>query len=231
MAALKQILGFKPKPHKTQEGRIALVLNHHNIDLFFDIGGNIGQTGQHLREWDYNNRIVSFEPVSSAYTQLSAAAQNDPLWDIAPQMALGNETGETQIHVSQAVDMSSLQNPTNELLTALPRTAEEKTITVPIKKFDDVYEEYLGGAQKPFLKIDVQGHEMNVLQGAEKALEKCHGIAIEMSLFPLYENETLFLDICQFLDARGFKPHLMLERTFSRKLCRQLQVDGIFFRE
>ena len=45
-------------------------------------------------------------------------------------------------------------------------------------------------------------------------------------LFPPSEEETTFMELCR----ASFGPHLMLETTFSRKLNRHLQVDGIFHR-
>ena len=51
-----------------------------------------------------------------------------------------------------------------------------------------------------------------------------------MSLFPLYEGEALYLDMLNFLHERGFSPHLLVDIGYSKKLGRQLQIDGVFIR-
>lgn len=52
-----------------------------------------------------------------------------------------------------------------------------------------------------------------------------------MSLLELYKGETMFDEIIAFLKNAGFTPHMLVETNFSRRLNRQLQIDGIFYRE
>src|SRR5439155_10810610 len=78
-----------------------------DITLVFDVGANVGQFGKLLRNSGYGGRIVSFEPVNSAYAQLSSAAAHDPNWTTIPA-ALGTSKGEATINVNRNSDMSSL---------------------------------------------------------------------------------------------------------------------------
>ncbi len=221
---------FKKKPHKTREGRLVLTLQSHNIDLFFDVGANIGQTGQSLRKHGYKGKIVSFEPLSSARAKLLKASQNDPDWIVAPAMALSDAEGSVEMLVSEATDMSSMAAPLPDLLTAIPRTKEVARESVTMARLDKVATEWLSGARNAFLKIDAQGNDLKVLQGATGIIDKIRGVEVEMSLLPLYESEPDYREICGWLHERGFIPYLMQERTFSRKLTRQLQIDGVFFK-
>ncbi|MFY7886822.1 MAG: FkbM family methyltransferase, partial [Dolichospermum sp.] len=91
---LARSLGVDLKRYNVQTSEAAKMqrlLAYHNIDLVFDVGANIGQYAKLLRELGYSGRIVSFEPLSSAYSQLKAVSEKDPLWEIAPQTAIGNQ--------------------------------------------------------------------------------------------------------------------------------------------
>ena len=78
------------------------------------------------------------------------------------------------------------------------------------------------------LKIDTQGYEKNVIDGATKSLGSIKVIQLEMSILPLYENEMLYVDMINYLDKKGFQL-FSLENGFSDQHTGQLlQVDGIF---
>jgi len=78
------------------------------------------------------------------------------------------------------------------------------------------------------MKIDTQGYEKNVIDGALTSLNRIKIIQLEMSIVPLYENETLFVEMIQYLDNNGFILY-SLENGFSNPTTGQLlQVDGIF---
>lgn len=57
-----------------------------------------------------------------------------------------------------------------------------------------------------FWVIDVQGHELEVLKGAENALKTCNWILCEISTIPYYENQHLYHEICDWLLERDFCP-------------------------
>ena len=221
---------WKRKPHKSRDGRLVLLLAQHGVDLFFDVGGNWGQTGQKLRKWGYGGPIVSFEPVPSAYEVLRSAAARDSGWTIAPRMALGDSEAEIDIVESEHSDMSSALAPTPELLQALPKSREVRRVTAPLRRFDGLFDDYVCDARRPFLKVDTQGLDLAVLQGAEGVLDRLIGVKVELSLFPLYIGEPRYSEIVEFLESRGFEPHLMDGLGYSRSLARQLQVDAVFVR-
>lgn len=55
------------------------------------------------------------------------------------------------------------------------------------------------------MKLDLQGYELNALHGAEKLLPECQAIITEVSFVPLYEDQTLFLELYQYLSGFDFK--------------------------
>ena len=114
-------------------------------------------------------------------------------------------------------------------MTALPRTRIVAEWQTPVTTLEAAIKQHCKPADRVFVKIDTQGFEKQVLEGIGNAWPQITGLQVEMSLFPLYEGEATFMELCSTILAKGFEPHLMLETTFSRKLNRQLQVDGVFF--
>ncbi|MGA7937234.1 MAG: FkbM family methyltransferase, partial [Kovacikia sp.] len=79
---------------------IKFLLDYHKIDLIFDVGANRGRYASFLRECGYAGKIVSFEPLSSVYDQLIDLSRKDPLWDVAPRVAIGNRNDEITINIA-----------------------------------------------------------------------------------------------------------------------------------
>ena len=220
----------KPKMKKTPEGKRARILNDFSINLVLDVGANVGQTHDNLRNAGYKGRVVSFEPVPSAYAELIKSAEQDPEWDIAPRTAVGGEIGEAKINVSQSTDLSSILTPASTLLEALPKTEVVEQVTTPVTTIDEVWDTYCPPSAKVFLKVDTQGFERQVLNGAKASLDKITGIQLELSLLPLYEDEETYLSYLNDLHSWGFSPFMVWENYFSRLHGRQMQVDVVFMR-
>lgn len=221
----------KPKPHKTREGKIVLTLAAHGIEVILDIGANTGGAHDSFRRGGFGGEIISVEPLPALQDVLIQKAKTDSHWRILPPLALGEHEGECTLNVSEASDMSSALPATPALMQALPRTRVTETVTVPMKTLDTLYRELGLDTKKTFIKIDTQGFEMNILRAGREALKAAAGLQIEMSLFELYKGETLFDEIIAFLKDYGFRPHMLIETNFSRPLNRQLQVDGIFYKD
>lgn len=222
------IVGYPPADTRT--AHLAHLLNHQGVDLVFDIGANLGQYASTLRRAGYVGGIVSVEPVSNAHDALLSAASSDANWQVAPRLAVGPFEGEVTIHVSNRSDMSSVLPMREETLMALPKSYYVGKEQVEQVTLDALFDRYGQGAKRPFIKIDTQGYEGRILESGTGALAAVHGLQLEMSLVPLYEGEANCLDILRRVRELGFEPHLFLPGYFSKRLGRQLQVDGVFFR-
>ncbi len=225
------IFSKNKKPHKIREGKINITLENHNIDTVIDIGANIGQTHDNLRKYGFTGDIISIEPLPTLQDLLQEKAKKDSKWQVLKPLALGDRNGECEINISKSSDLSSLLPSSKELLKALPKTEVIDKATVPMKTLDSLYGELNLENKRVFIKMDTQGYEMNILKNAPQTLDTIIGLQVEMSLFPLYEGEVLFDEIISLLKLYNFTPHMLIETNFSRKLKRQLQIDGIFFKD
>ena len=81
-----------------------------------------------------------------------------------------------------------------------------------------------------FLKLDVQGYERKVLEGARQSLARVIGVRVEMSVSRCYEDEPLLSEMFSYLHELGFRL-CAIEEGWSDPWTREVfQVDGVFFR-
>lgn len=226
-------LGFELRRYSVQTSetaRLHRLLAHFEVDLVFDVGANCGQFASSLRANDYRGKIVSFEPLGAAHNVLQKASQSDDKWIVAPRTALGNSTGSLVINVSQNSVSSSAKAMLASHVNAAPDSRYVSTETVPLTRLDDAGKRYLSGSKSPYLKIDTQGYEFEILQGAEGMLSQIKGIQLELSLVPLYEGQVLFQDMLKIMAESGFQLYGMMPAFTDPSSGRILQMDGIFFR-
>jgi FkbM family methyltransferase len=231
---LSRSLGIDLKRYNIQTSEAAKMqrlLAYHNIDLVFDVGANIGQYAKLLRELGYSGRIVSFEPLSSAYSQLKAVSEKDPLWEIAPQAAIGNQDGEIIINIAGNSYSSSALPMLDAHLESAPESAYSGSETVKLSRLDIIAKNYIKSETKSiFLKIDVQGLEKQVLEGATAILPLVKGIKLELSLVPLYKGQVLFKEMIDIVEKLGYELYGIEPGFTAEKTGRMLQMDGIFFK-
>ncbi|HOY18040.1 MAG TPA: FkbM family methyltransferase [Haliscomenobacter sp.] len=203
------------------------IINTNHIDVVFDVGANIGQYVRKMREYGYSKKIISFEPLHSAFEQLKIAAANDNNW-ILNNYALGDEDVRSVINISDNSYSSSILNILPTHLDSAPQSKYIAKEEIEIKKMDTIFDSFCNKGDNVMLKIDTQGYEKNVIDGATKSLGSIRVIQLEMSILPLYENEMLYIDMINYLDKKGFQL-FSLENGFSDENTGQLlQVDGIF---
>jgi len=218
------------RPTQKKDPLLAASLKQFNIDLVLDVGANIGQFASFLRNNGYTGRIVSFEPLSEAYAELKKSSSQDPLWEIGSRCALGNFDGEAEINISGNSWSSSLLPMLKTHEAAAPSSVYKGTETVSLRKLDSVSFDLLVEAGAPFLKIDTQGFEWSVLDGARETIPKLKGIMVELSLVPLYEGQHLWGAIIDRLEREGFTLWSLQPAFTDRASGRILQLDGVFYR-
>lgn len=219
-------------PQVSESARLQYFLKSYNIDLVLDVGANIGQYAKYIRDLGYSQKIVSFEPLSSAYSQLQAISNKDPLWEVAPRSAIGDKEDKIQINISANSQSSSVLDMLEAHLSAAPESMYCGAETVNLSRLDNIAKEYItNNTNSIFLKIDVQGFEKQVIEGSTQLLPIIKGIQMELSLVPLYKNQVLFQDMVEFMKQLGYELHAFTPGFTDSKTGRLLQLDGIFFKK
>jgi FkbM family methyltransferase len=222
-----EILG-PSRAYATQRSMAGL-LRQERINLVLDVGANTGQFAEELQAFGYRGRILSFEPLASAHAQLRSKAEAHPNWTVAERTAIGAEMGSVEIHVSGNSVSSSILSMLPSHSEAEPESVYVGTERVPVNRLDDLYAP--SQADRVALKIDVQGYERQVLEGAPRVLGSCRAVIAEMSFVPLYERQVLAKDLWNLLEARGFEPWSLEPGFRDPGSGRMLQMDGIFVRQ
>jgi len=206
------------------------LLDFYKIDLIFDVGANVGQYAQEVFDFGYQGKIVSFEPMSKEHDILLRKSKNNINWDIAHCMAIGEQEGVVQFNVSENSVSSSILEANDYVLEFDPEIKYIKTENVSLRTINSLFAEYSSGFNGIFLKLDVQGYEANVLQGAEKVLHNFKGIHLEFSLNPLYHGEKGIFEMLKLIEHYGFKPHYFMPHPSVDKIGSLMQIDGVFYR-
>jgi len=149
--------------------------------------------------------VVGFEPLRTECDKLNAAAE--PGHKYLPY-CIGDGT-ERNFYITNTGFTSSLYEPNTDLLRAFNNLAElmrvqgvEKLRTV---RLDDVAEI----EDVHFLKLDVQGAELDVLRNAPRVLKNTMLVYSEVEYMELYKGQPLFGEIHEYLRGQGFMLHFI----------------------
>ena len=201
----------------------------NSINTVLDVGANAGQYGVRLRHLGYQGKIVSFEPLSSAFAKLMEHAADDANW-ITERCALGDRDGGSSINIARNSWSSSLLEMLPRHVHAAPQSAYIGKEAVVIHKLDSLFELYVSPNDRVFLKIDTQGFTSKVLAGAEHSLKRIKGLEVELSTVPLYEGEPLIHDVLSCLYEKGFAVYYLEPELIDDNCGQQLQLNGLFHR-
>ena len=206
------------------------IVRAHRIDLVLDVGANTGQFAVDMREGvGYAGRMVSFEPLSQPFAVLQRAAAEDPLWD-AFNFGLGDRAGFSEINVAGNSVSSSLLAMLPTHANAAPESVYVGTERIEVRTLDAVFDSVARSERNVYLKIDTQGFEKQVLDGAARSLPRIDFVQIELSLAPLYAGGLLLPEMNAYLVSLGYRL-VALEPGFSdAKTGALLQLDGIYQR-
>lgn len=188
-ANLMRRLGVEPTRHLPRNVlrlRRAEILRSEGITDLIDVGAAEGKWAAHARARGYSGRIFSYEPRGAAYAVLERRAASDPMWT-CERLALADATRSAMLHVARSGESSSLLRPSAvhlDLDSAADTVASEE---VDVVCLDDVLD--LDASARAYLKADVQGMEIDVLNGATKVLEACPWVELELSFMDLYDNQ------------------------------------------
>lgn len=209
--------------------RIAATIRHFGITTVLDVGANIGQYASALRASGYRGAIVSCEPLSDAFEILQRRATRDPSWAVV-RTAVGAKPGTAEINVAANSYSSSLLDMTDAHTSAAPGSATVAHETVQVTTLTDLVETRGLEPERTLLKIDTQGYEAEVLDGAGALVGRLAAISLELSFVPLYAGQPLFDDLVGRLRGAGYVIYGLDAGFGDRRSGRMLQCDGLFVR-
>jgi FkbM family methyltransferase len=221
--------GLDLQPHRGPPRDLGRFLASRNVDVVLDVGASTGNYGWTIRAGGYEGRICSFEPLRAPFARLEKRAEADPDWSCL-RLALGAQPGEAEINVAANSDSSSLLEMGERHVRSDPQSVYIGTETVELSTVDEIWDRVVRDDEAVFLKLDVQGFELEALRGAERSLPHLAGVQAELSLVPLYEGAPAWTEVIAYLQERRFHPE-RLEPAFEDPQTGEiLQIDAVFTR-
>ena len=200
------------------------------VDCLFDVGANRGQYAMMARrDAGYKGLILSFEPNPDIFAPLAKRAAGDPRWHVF-NMALSDFDGAASFNIMAADQFSSLKRPSGaQDAIFADRNKVTKTVDMQCRRLDTLLPELVAqhGFARPFLKMDTQGHDLSVCEGAGDAIGRMLGVQTELGVRPIYEGGAGYRAMIDWLDARDFAPSAFFANNKGH-FPLLVEMDGIF---
>lgn len=184
-------------------------------DLVFDVGANVGSRSKLFL--NLGAKVIAFEPQPELCEHLVQYLRNHPRFTLMP-IGLGREPTVVELKISDAHVLSSMSNRWIESTTQSGRFSSynwDKSIDVKVDTLDNMLTKFGVSA---FIKIDVEGYELEVLEGLSHPVKylsleftsedidnfkKClHRIEeVGTYIFQFSEGETLKFTFDQWMDG------------------------------
>lgn len=214
---------FKKDPFQTQ-----YEITGGKAKVIFDVGANRGQTTRKYLELFSDAVIHSFEPIHNFMQYYDGYKSNKRV--VFNPIGLSDKEGEVEFFLNKSLDTSSILasakiNANSDDSCKTVSKISIKTISI------DQYCERNKIDAIDILKLDVQGAELAILQGAQRMLaENKIGVIYTESYFKQqYLNQPLFYDIAKYLNSFGFFLEDIYEPYYNHNLL--LWCDSIFVKE
>ena len=163
---------------------------------YFDVGAANAVDPNFKRFFlDGKLNYIGFEPDSRSSLEFPGKVH---------PVALGKRREVKTLHLCRKPEVSSFLTPNSEFINQGFHRPERfdvvEQIDIQVVPMDDYFEEGVSN----ILKLDVQGFELEVLQGANRILENAVSVELEVEFQELYKNQPLFGEISNFLNSKGF---------------------------
>ena len=176
---------------------------------FFDVGANDGWFAKVVLRFAPGAEIISFEPLQSQHIHLQVLKQEYSNFKFYP-FALGSQNDSVEINEYGESGLSSIFEFADNSYSYKTRNFSIKKVNsylVDCNKLDDL--NYLtSGKEKKLkiLKIDTQGYEIQVLNGAKNLLENKYFdfVMIEVLTTEKYIGGPLYIEVINMMHSYGY---------------------------
>jgi FkbM family methyltransferase len=169
----------------------------------FDVGANSGDWASALLDVAPRAYVHCFEPHPATFALLASRFNGNPRVNLHA-FGLSNSSGCAPLHgVVLDSGMSSLHRRDTVIRTL--GLTEQPTVEVTLKTFDDLVER-LNISRVDLLKIDTEGHEVKVIDGASRSLASGIVKTIQFEYGGTWiDSRTFLIDVWRLLENQGYR--------------------------
>jgi len=209
---------------------MSILRNEVNKDMtVIDLGANIGYTTLIMCKNVGDGRVYAIEPDPHNIDILTKNIEHNNYKDVCKitQAAIDKEDGNLEFWIASAPNLNSVQKTKNSI----------RKIDVPAMSLPSFIEKEMDGAYPNFIKMDIEGHEVSVFEGAlDYFTDNPRSTKILMEVHPQFYNEennfenilTEYMKIgfnCKYVVSTPVsQPRLFAERGYKPK--HEISTDG-----
>ena len=196
---------------------------------------DIGAAGSIEPRWERHKKYIDyigFEPDERSFLKMDSDDKEFAKYRILPE-AIGAQNLNATINLCKDPQVSSVFAPNIQLVDLFPnpeRFNVHQKATIKFSRLDS-----LPITSPDFIKLDIQGGELNALVGAENLMPGLLGVEVEVEFLHIYKDQPLFGDICNYLlehnlQFMDFTSLVRWERSTVSRFGQCIFGDAIFLR-
>ena len=200
---IEKIFNFISKFHHY---KIASYAKNLDCKILIDVGSHKGEFLKSFLDINKIHKFYCFEPQIEVFKILKKEFKNNKKVKLH-NFALGESQGKKKIYISNLTSLSTMSKFDDKSfwlkfknLIVGDKRRSNSVLRIKQKKIDMIFKNI--SLKKSFLKIDVEGYELNVLKGCEKKIKEIPYVLVENHTFSQYHNK--FNLVNEFLNNNNF---------------------------
>jgi FkbM family methyltransferase len=174
-------------------------------------------------------RIIAFEPLPESFAELRRRTEEIPGIECI-NCALSDQEGMADFHLGGTgyANSSSLLKMGQAHRDLWPRSGTDACVKVETRCLDSLF--HVAEHERIFVKMDVQGGELMVINGGVKLFAAVDTLVVEASMRSLYDGDSTFHELYEKLHGLGFNYAGILEQAFCPSGNGEVIQNDVIFR-